>query len=318
MNASLAGAGSLIVLLLALGGEAVLGEMRWLFARVPHPRLLVGETVDFLESRLNRAMRGPRSRLVRGALVVVAVLGLAIGVGVGLAWLVDWLPYLWPLELLLMISLIAQRGPYVRTAPAVRLLAEGGLVAGQEALRPLAGLGPGALDGLGLAGTVRIAALALARAFVHGVVAPCFWFALLGLPGLFLQQAVLVLAARLRGGPLDDPRYRDFGMTAGRLNDALSLLPAAIAALMIGLAAAFVPRGRPWAALAAAWRGDAGNLGGTGRGPAAAPGRAIAAALGRDPGAGPTELERARMLYAVACLINAGAIAALALLLLSV
>ena len=166
MNASLAGAGSLIVLLLALGGEAVLGEMRWLFARVPHPRLLVGETVDFLESRLNRAMRGPRSRLVRGALVVVAVLGLAIGVGVGLAWLVDWLPYLWPLELLLMISLIAQRGPYVRTAPAVRLLAEGGLVAGQEALRPLAGLGPGALDGLGLAGTVRIAALALARAFV--------------------------------------------------------------------------------------------------------------------------------------------------------
>lgn len=307
MNSSVAGAGALFVLLLALGGEAALGEMRWLFARVPHPRLLLGAAVDFLEGRLNRALRGSRSRLVRGALVALVVLALAVAVGVRIHGLVRLAPYLWLLELVLVMSLIAQRGPYERVARAARLIADGGLVAGQEALRPLAGLAPGALDGMGPAETVRIAVAALARAFVNGVVAPCFWFALLGLPGLFLQQAALVLAARFKGGRADDPRYRDFGMAAGRLNEALTLIPAALAVLMLGLAAACVPRGRPAAALAEAWRGGAGSW----------PEAAMAAALGLDLAAGPGELERARMLYTVVCLINAGAIAALALLLLS-
>jgi adenosylcobinamide-phosphate synthase len=313
MSPSLAGAGALFVLLLALGGEAVLGEMRWLYGRVPHPRLLVGETVEFLERRLNRALRGPRSRLVRGTLVALVVLALAVAVGLGVHWIARRVPYLWLLELVLIMSLVAQRGPYERVARAARLIADGGLVAGQEALRPLAGLAPGGLDGLGLAETVRVALAALARALVHGVVAPCFWFALLGLPGLFLQQAALVLAARLKGGRADDPRYRDFGMAAGRLNEALTLIPAALAVLMLGLAAACVPGGRPAAALAEAWRGKAGSGGW--------PEAAMVAALGLDLAAvtvGPAELERARMLYTVACLINAGAVAALALLLLSV
>ena len=39
---------------------------------------------------------------------------------------------------------------------------------------------------------------------------------------------------------------------------------------------------------------------------------------GADRGLGAAELERARMLYVVACLINAAAVAGLALLLLSV
>lgn len=309
MSTTVASAGSLFLLLLALGAEALLGEMRWLFRRVPHPRLLVGLLVDWLEPRLNRATRGPRARLVRGALVVVAVTALAVAAGAALAWLARNLPLFWSLELLVVMSLVAQRGPHDRIADAATLMGQGSLVAAQEALRPVAGLGPGALDGLGVPGTVRIGALALARAFVHGVAAPCFWYVLLGLPGLFLQQAVLVMAVRLHGAAGEDPRYRDFGMAAGRLNVAVTVLPAALAALILGLAAAFVPKAHPAAALAAAGRAR--------QGPSGWPTSAMAVALGLDVAAGPAELDRARMLYAVACLINSGTIAALALLLLS-
>lgn len=310
MSETVADAGSLFLLLLALGGEALLGEMRLLFRHLPHPRFLAGQLVDILEPRLNRAMRGPRTRLLRGALVVLVVLALAVGAGLALAWLARNLPFLLPVQVLVMMSLLAQRGPHDRVAEAAMLMDRGSLVLAHEALRPVAGLGPGALDGLGVPGTVRIGALALARAFVHGIVAPCFWYVLLGLPGLLLQQAALVMAARLQGPARDDPRYRDFGMAASRLNDALAVLPAALAALILGLAAIFVPKADPGAALTHAWRGR--------QGPAGWPTAAMAAALGLDAVAGPAELDRARMLYAVACLINAGLIAALALLLLSV
>ena len=324
MGTTIAGAGSLFLLLLALGGEAALGEMRWLFRRVPHPRLLVGAAVEFLERRLNRATRGPRSRLVRGLLVALVVLLLAVAAGFAIHAVTRLLPYLWPVELVLVMSLVAQRGPYQRVAVVARLLGAGGLVAAQEALRPLAGLPPGGLDGVGLGETVRVGGAALARAFVHGVVAPCFWYALLGLPGLFLQQAALVLAARLTGGGVDHPRYGDFGMAARRLNEALTLLPALIATLMLGLAAVFVPHGRPLAAFAEAGRALRGARvsAGVGAWPAAAMLAALApgsgTGSGTNKGLGAAELERARMLYVVGCLINAAAVAGLALLLLSV
>lgn len=321
MSTTLASAGALFLLLLALGGEAALGEMRWLFGRLPHPRLLLGQVVELLERRLNRTSRGRHSRLARGGLVAVAVVALAVAVGLLVQWIARLVPYFWPVELLIMMSLVAQRGPYMRAARAAELLSQGGLVAGQEALRPLVGAPPGGLDRLDLPDTVRVGVAALARAFVHGVVAPCFWFALLGLPGLFLQQAVLVLASRFGGGIASDPRYRDFGMVAGRLHEAINFIPAILAAAILALAAVFVPQGRPESALAATWRtilrfDSAARLGSLG--PAAA---AMIAALGADragQGWGAVELERARMLYIVGCLINAGLVAGLALLLLSI
>jgi adenosylcobinamide-phosphate synthase len=322
MSSTLASAGALFFLLLALGGEAALGEMRWLFARLPHPRLLLGRVVELLEQRLNRTSRGRRSRLVRGGLVAVVVVALAFGAGLLVQWIAWAVPYLWPVELLIMMSLVAQRGPYMRAARAALLLSQGGLVAAQEALRPLVGAPPGELDKLDLQDTVQVGVAALARAFVHGVVAPCFWFALLGLPGLFLQQAVLVLSARFGGGIASDPRYRDFGMVAGRLHEVINFLPALLAGAMLACAAVFVPQGRPESALVATWRTflrlePAARLGSLGPAPAA-----MIAALGADReashGWGAVELERARMLYIVGCLINAGLVAALALLILSV
>lgn len=308
MSSGLASAGALFGLLAALGGEALFGEMRWLYARIPHPRLAVGLAVGSLDRRLNRASRGARVRLLRGALVAVVVPLAAGAAGLAIAALVDRLPYLWLAQLLLIMSLIAQRGPQRRVKEAAALLGQGGVIAGQEALRPMTGLRAGALDGLSLAGTVRVGVLALARAFVAGVAAPCFWFVLLGLPGLFMQQAVRVMAARFDGAG-DELRYRDFGLTATRLDDALMLLPAAIGAAMLGLAAACVPDAHPAAAFEAAWRAR--------RDPREWPAETMAAAVALDQSSGAAALERARMLHAVACLINAGAIAALALLLLS-
>lgn len=262
-----------------------------------------------MEPRLNRVTRSPRDRLIRGALLAIVVVLLALGAGAAVDWLARNLPFLLPVEILIMMSLLAQRGPHDRVAEAAKLMGRGSLLLAQESLQPVAGLGPGALDGLGLSGTVRVGALALARAFVHGVVAPCFWYVLLGLPGLFLQQAVLVAAVRLHGSARDDPRYRDFGLAAVRLNEVVILLPALLAAAILGTAAVFVPKANPVAALTGIW----------GRRQSASgwPTSAMAAALGLDEVAGPAELDRARMLYGVACLINAGLIAALALLLLS-
>ena len=96
----------------------------------------------------------------------------------------------------------------------------GGLAAARRAVARIVGRDPESLDE---AGVCRAAIESCAENFSDGVVAPAFWFALLGLPG----------PARLQGDQhrrLDDrprtPRYAAFGWAAARLDDLVNLVPA--------------------------------------------------------------------------------------------
>ena len=68
----------IVILLLGLMIDALVGDMRSLFRAVPHPVVIVGKLVEFLEVRLNRAERGQETRFLRGALTVVVVGTLAV------------------------------------------------------------------------------------------------------------------------------------------------------------------------------------------------------------------------------------------------
>jgi adenosylcobinamide-phosphate synthase len=95
----------------------------------------------------------------------------------------------------------------------------------------------------------------LARATVESVaentsdavVAPLFWGALLGLPGLLGYRAANTLDAMVG---YRSPRHERFGWASARLDDLLNLLPARLAALLTALVALSL---RPLAV----WRRDA-------------------------------------------------------------
>lgn len=97
---------------------------------------------------------------------------------------------------------------------------------------------------------------ALARAMIvrtgdrlaSNVIAPVFWFALLGLPGLLVMVAVTAAA---RAMPEHLSRFEECGMAASRLRAALVLLPAWLAALLVALAAVLTPGASGARALAA-------------------------------------------------------------------
>jgi len=88
----------------------------------------------------------------------------------------------------------------------------------------------------------------LAGRFGEGLIAESFWFVLLGLPGIILYRIINVC-----GEVLDEalPRRKQFGFVATRLNEAVTFLPARLAALLLSLAALFVAGARPRRALAA-------------------------------------------------------------------
>ena len=66
-----------VLLFLALLIDAVVGDMRWFFRLVPHPIVLVGRLIGFLDDKLNRSKRGKAALLIQGCIVTVLVTGLA-------------------------------------------------------------------------------------------------------------------------------------------------------------------------------------------------------------------------------------------------
>lgn len=78
---------------------------------------------------------------------------------------------------------------------------------------------------------IRVAALeTLSENLSDGVIAPMFWFAILGLPGMFAYKMVNTMDSMI--GYKND-RYKDFGKAAAIIDDIANYIPARITAFLM-------------------------------------------------------------------------------------
>lgn len=117
------------------------------------------------------------------------------------------------------------------------------LPAARDRLSHLCARDPSGMSGDDLA---RATVESLAENSSDAVVAPLFWGAVAGLPGLLGYRAVNTLDAMVG---YTSPRYRNFGRVAARTDDVVNLVPARVAAVLV-VASAPVAGGSP----TTAWR----------------------------------------------------------------
>ncbi len=309
----------LLMLFMAMALDAALGEMGPLFRLLPHPVVLIGRIIGGLDKRLNKPERSEKDRRARGILLAGGMSILALTVGGIISFLARTLPHFWLVEVFVAATLLAQRSLFEHVHNVAKALGDNGLEAGRYAVSRIVGRDPQSLDEYGVA---RAAIESLAENFADGVVAPVFWYVILGLPGLLLYKTVNTLDSMV--GYRND-KYRAFGMASARLDDGLNLIPARLAALMLALAAPFVPQGKPIGALVtmvtdsrhhrspnSGWpeAAAAGGLGLALGGPRKYPGltvdeKWIGAGRARATVA---DIHRALHLFTVACVMDAGAV----------
>ncbi|HLK02070.1 MAG TPA: cobalamin biosynthesis protein [Streptosporangiaceae bacterium] len=123
-------------------------------------------------------------------------------------------------------------------------LADDDLAAARAILPSLCGRDPATLDAKGMA---RAVVESVAENTSDAVVAPLFWGAVAGLPGLVAYRAVNTLDAMVGHR---SPRYQRFGWASARLDDAANWIPARLTALLTVACSPLVAAGSG----AAAWR----------------------------------------------------------------
>ncbi len=205
---------NLLILFLALLADRYFGDPEWLWAKIPHPVVIFGRAIDFADKRFNKPANSDYERRRNGLITMLGLLALAAAVGffVDLA-LRTISPFGELIEALIVAVFLAQKslGDHVtRVAVALR---EEGIVGARKAVSMIVGRDSEVLDD---AAVSRAAIESLAENTSDGIIAPAFWYALFGLPGL-LAYKVLNTADSMIGHMND--RHRDFGRFAAKLDD---------------------------------------------------------------------------------------------------
>jgi adenosylcobinamide-phosphate synthase len=235
-------------LLLSLALDAVFGDPEALNRRQLHPVQLIGRVIAWADARFNRENDTPGRRRNSGAWTTIGLLAGALLLGHLVQTLLLALPLGWLWLAIVMSTLIAQKSLYDHVAAVASGLETGGLGGGRLAVSRIVGRDPEALD---QAGVSRAAIESLAENFSDGVVAPVFWAALFGLPGL-LAYKVINTADSMIGHK--NARHLHFGWAAARLDDLLNLIPARLSGVLVCAASWILPGADPVGAWRALWR----------------------------------------------------------------
>ena len=191
--------------------------------RLPHPVVWFGKMIAACERKLNRGT----NRKLKGALTAV---GLILFVFV-FTWMLRKVLDTYALYLFDAIAIFYGLAgtTLIREVRAVFLALDRSLDEGRRQVARIVGRDTSELSDQ----EVRTAALeTLAENLSDGVIAPLFWLAILGTPGMLAYKMVNTLDSMV-GYKTD--RYRDFGCWAAHIDDIANYIPARLTAFLMVL-----------------------------------------------------------------------------------
>ncbi|MEJ8474362.1 adenosylcobinamide-phosphate synthase CbiB [Roseibium algae] len=225
---------ALVLLFLAILLDALIGDPDIIWRRLPHPVVFIGAAIKALEKRFNSENFSPYQRKAGGVLTLVILLICSLALGAMLHWLAKLMPFGEILVVIPAAILIAQKSLYQHVAAVRDGLVNEGLDGGRQAVAMIVGRDPDRLDEAGIS---RAAIESCAENFSDGVVAPIFWFAVLGLPGLIAYKAVNT-ADSMIGHKTE--QYGDFGWASARFDDLINLPASRLSGLLFVLCAPLI------------------------------------------------------------------------------
>lgn len=203
--------------------------------RLPHPVVYMGKWISFGEKRLNQGTR----RKMKGALFTL----FSISALFSLTYLISHpssfllspsssYPSSFPLSpsslLFILITFFCLAGHTLRKE--VRMVFEAvdrSVEDGRKQVARIVGRDTSELT----AQECRTAALeTLAENLSDGVIAPLFWFAVLGVPGMITYKLINTFDSMIG---YQNERYKDFGCWAAHIDDIANYIPARITALLM-------------------------------------------------------------------------------------
>ena len=192
--------------------------------RLPHPIVWFGKLIAAGEHRLNKG----KARKAKGAIMAVVLILMVFGLAWAIRYLLGFIA-LYVFDAIVVFFCLAGT-TLIKEVREVFLALDRSLEEGRTQVARIVGRDTSELS----AQEVRTAALeTLAENLSDGVIAPLFWLALLGTPGMLAYKMVNTLDSMIG---YKTERYRAFGYMAAHIDDVANYIPARLTALLMVLA----------------------------------------------------------------------------------
>ena len=203
-------------LVIAMLLDAVFGEPRMLWDRLPHPAVLMGRLVVFLDRTLNTG----QDRKSKGVLALSVLCFTAAVIGSVLS------QFGWVIEIIVAAILLAQKS----LVDHVRAVAKGLRTSIEEGRFAVSMIVSRDTKDMNEAQVARSAIESAAENFSDGVIAPAFWFLIGGLPAMLVYKFVNTADSMIG---YKTEKYLEFGWASARFDDLLNWIPARLSMLLI-------------------------------------------------------------------------------------
>ena len=196
--------------------DAVFGEPRMLWDRLPHPAVLMGRLVAFLDRTFNTG----QDRKSKGVLALSLLCFTAAVIGSLLS------QFGWVIEIIVAAILLAQKS----LIDHVKAVATGLRKSIEEGRIAVSMIVSRDTKDMNEAQVARSAIESAAENFSDGVIAPAFWFLVGGLPAMLVYKFVNTADSMIG---YKTEQYLEFGWASARFDDLLNWIPARLSMLLI-------------------------------------------------------------------------------------
>lgn len=208
------------ILLLAIILDAIFGEPKWLWTRIPHPVQMVGECIGWFDRSLNAGSQ----KTIKGFLTV----GILVIASAFAGWLLSALPGFGLIEVIVVAILLAHKSLVQHVMNVATALAQN-LSMGRSEVAKIVGR---STEHMQPSDVSRSAIESAAENFSDGVMAPALWYLVFGLPGLLVYKVVNTADSMIG---YKTEKHGDFGYAAAKLDDIMNWVPARISSILICL-----------------------------------------------------------------------------------
>ncbi len=192
-------------------------------AYLPHPVVGFGKAISFFEKRLNKG----NQRRIKGAFTAFFLI---ITTFVVSYLIINWLyvyPYIYIVASTIIVFFCLAGKTLEKEVTATFKACEKSLEEGRKQVARIVGRDTKSLSDQ----EVKAAALeTLSENLSDGVIAPLFWYAILGVPGILTYKMVNTLDSMIG---YRNERYRQFGSFAARIDDIANYIPARLTAFIM-------------------------------------------------------------------------------------
>lgn len=211
---------TLLPLLIGWTADKLFGDPRWL----PHPVVAMGKIIAWGEKRLNKGNK----RMMKGALFsIILILSSYLIIFFIIKGLNYVNPYLSVAFSSVVVFFCLAGKTLIDEVRNVFVAVDSSVEEGRKQVARIVGRDTSALSPQ----QIRTAALeTLSENLSDGVIAPLFWFILLGVPGMFAYKMINTLDSMI--GYKSD-RYKHFGCWAARIDDVANYIPARLTSLLM-------------------------------------------------------------------------------------